>query len=89
MQVETMKARTRVHGYMIYINIYIYIYSSVQNCTKRYLNEQMKQNKHTNKLKKKETNNNDARRSPSHTHGGCCRLVKGTSQRYVSFHFYI
>lgn len=32
MQVETMKARTRVHGYMIYINIYIYILE----CTKLY-----------------------------------------------------
>lgn len=32
MQVETMKARTRVHGYMIYINIYIYtrVYKTVQ-----------------------------------------------------------
>lgn len=80
MLVETKKARTRVHGY---------IYSSVQNLYKRYLNEQMKQTSKQRKMKKKETNNNDARRSPSHTHGGCCRLVKGTSQRYVSFHFYI
>lgn len=50
---------------------------------KRYLNKQ------TNKKKKEETNNNDARRSPLYIHSGCCRLVKGTSQRYVSFHFYI
>lgn len=46
---EGTHARTRLYD----IYKYIYIYSSVQNCTKRYLNEQMKQNKHTNKVKKK------------------------------------
>lgn len=74
MQVETKKTRMCVHEYIIYIYIL--------KCTKMY-------KRYLNKQKKEETNNNDARRSPLYIHGGCCRLVKGTSQRYVSFHFYI